>query len=137
MGMCDNVKCEYPLPDTPEEIQTGPFQTKAFGDGFFGGFLENYTITKDGQLVLHKESWEIVPEEERPYYGKPEWNKNPLFQVMGSMKGVPQGDEFIEHHGIINIHADHRGNEQFEYEIKFTDGKVADIKRVYREFGEN
>lgn len=139
MGMSDNVKCEYPLPDTPEKIQTGSFQTKSFGDGFTGGFMDNYTITKDGQLILHKEVWEIVPEEERPYYGKPEWNKNTLFQIMGSMKAIPVGDEIVEHHGIISIyddHADPKSNKWFEYEIKFTDGKVSDIKRIYREFGE-
>lgn len=134
MGMFDNVKCEYPLPDTPEEVQTGPFQTKSFGDGFTGGYMNNYTITEDGQLVLHEESWELLPEEERPYYGKPEWDKDPLFQIMGCMKRVPIGDKIIEHHGVISISGDYG---RFEYEIKFTDGKVAGIKRIYREFGEN
>ena len=76
-----------------------------------------------------------MPEEERPYYGTSEW-KNPLMQVAGSMKKISTGDKIIEHHGIINIYtSDPITEEWFEYEIKFTDGKVADVKRIYREHG--
>jgi len=133
MGMYDDVKCEYPLPDKPAGVKD--FQTKAFGDGFVGGFMDNYTITKEGELVLHKTAWEVVPEEERPYWGKPEWKKNPLMQVCGSMKTIPLGDETIEHHGIINIYTTAGKGEWIEYDIKFTDGKVSDVNRIYREFG--
>ena len=135
MGMYDNVKCEYPLPDTPPSIQNGEFQTKAFGDGFIGGFMDNYTITEGGKLILHKEAWEAVPEEDRPYYGKPEWDKNPLLQLAGSMKSVPLGDEIIEHNGVIHIYNLDSNSVWFEYEIKFTDGIVANVKRLYKEFG--
>jgi len=135
MGMFDNVKCEYPLPDTTENIQDHTFQTKSFGDGYIGGFMDDYTITKDGELVYHKVAWEVVPEERRPYWGKPEWKKNPLLQVCGSMKSVPLGDEVIEYHGTVNIYDGSDAGDWFEYDIKFTDGKVAGIKRIYREFG--
>ena len=131
--MYDEVKCEYPLPDTNAGMKLD-FQTKAFGDGFTGGFMDNYTITKEGELILHKEAWELVPEEERPYWGKPEWKKNPLMQVCGSMKSIPLGDETIEYHGFINIYTT-VGDTWYEYEFKFTDGKVEDVKRIYREFG--
>lgn len=136
MGMFDYVTCEYELPDTPEAIQNDAFQTKSFGDGLTGGYMDDYTITATGELIYHKKLYEVVPEEERPYYGKPEW-KNPLMQVCGAMKAVPQGDEIIEHHGIINIYTiDHAGGGVwFEYEIKFTNGKVENVKRIYREFG--
>lgn len=132
--MFDHVECRYPLPDSTEKAQNALFQTKAFGDGFTGGFMDDYTITEEGTLVLHTKSYEIVPDKERPYYGKPEWDKNPLFQMIGSMKSIPEGDEVKEYHGIINIYTDIDG-EWFEYEIKFTDGKVSGIKRIYREFG--
>jgi len=135
MGMYDNVKCEYKLPDTPPKIQADVFQTKAFGDGMTGGYMDDYTITKDGRLLLHKKAWEVVPEEERPYYGKPEWDKRGLFQLMGSMKAVPLGDDVIEHHGIIHIYNMDSNEVWFEYEIKFTDGTVTDVKRLYKEFG--
>ena len=135
MGMFDNVRCEYPLPDTPPKIQSDVFQTKSFGDGYIGGFMDDYTITKDGQLIFHKTAWEFVEEKDRPYYGKPEWDKNPFLQLAGSMKAVPLGDEVIEHHGIIHIYNTDSNHVWFEYEIKFTDGKVSDAKRLYKELG--
>lgn len=134
MGMYDNIKCDYPLEGG---VWDEVFQTKSFGDGFTGGFLDDYTITAEGELVLHKTAWEVVPEQERPYWGKPEWDKNPLMQVAGSMKSIPLGDEVIEHHGVVNMYTQVTGSggAWIEYEIKFTDGKVADVKRIYKEFG--
>ena len=134
MGMFDNVKVEYTLPDTPRKIQREVFQTKSFGDGFTGGFMDDYTITREGTLIKHKYESEIVPKEERPYYGKPEWDKNPLFQIIGSLRRNPVGEETIEIHDIINIYTI-VSDVWYEYEVKFTDGKVSDIKRIYREFG--
>jgi hypothetical protein len=131
MGMFDDVKCKYPLPDPP---RGNDFQTKSFGDGVTGGFMENYTITKEGKLVFHKVVYEMVPEEERPYWGKPEWKKNPLMQICGSMKSVPMGDEVMDYHGIINIYT-LSDEEWFEYSIEFTNGKVTNAERLYREFG--
>ena len=132
MGMYDDVRCEYPLPDN----DSGPkdFQTKAFGDGFTGGFMDKYTITKDGELILHKEAWEMVPEEERPYWGKPQWKDNPIMQIVGSVKAIPIGNEVIDYHDVINIYTT-VGKTWYEYEFKFTDGKVTNVKRIYREFG--
>jgi len=43
--MYDNVKCKYPLPDCPKEIQEEVWQMK---DGVC--LLDDYTITKDGKL---------------------------------------------------------------------------------------
>jgi len=133
MGMFDDVKCEYPLPDTAAGMSLD-FQTKSFGDGITGGFMDNYTITAEGDLVFHKVAWELVPEEERPYWGKPEWKKNPLMQIAGSMKTISLGDEIMDYHGIINIY-NMVGETWYEYEFKFTDGKVSEVKRIYREFG--
>jgi hypothetical protein len=50
------------------------------------------------------------------------------------MKAVPVGDEVVDFHGFVNIYTD-VADEWFEYEVKFTDGKVSDVKRIYREFG--
>lgn len=131
MGMYDDVKCEYPLPEAPVRAD---FQTKSFGDGYSGGFMDNYTITKEGELIYHKVAYEMVPEEERPYWGKPEWKKNPLMQVCGSMKSIPLGDEVMDYHGVVNIYT--LSNEEwFEYNIEFTNGKVTNVERLYREFG--
>ncbi len=134
MGMFDNVKCEYPLPETNAGMELD-FQTKSFGDDFIGGFMDNYTITENGELVLHKTMWEFVEEEDRPYYGKPEWDEAPLIRLAGSMKTVSLGDEIIEYDGIVNVYTS-VGNTVsgtwYEYEFKFTDGKVTDAKRIHR-----
>lgn len=46
MGMFDTIHCEYPLPDARH--QDLEFQTKDLES-----LLSNYTITRDGRLVLH------------------------------------------------------------------------------------
>ena len=133
MGMFDYIDCKYPLPDAPNGWSG--FQTKSFGDGFVGGYMDNYTITKEGGLVLHKVKYEFVEEKDRPYYGTPDWDENPIFKMIGSIKSTPVGDEAIDHHGYINIYdyATGSGGVWFEYDIKFTDGKVTDVKRINRE----
>jgi hypothetical protein len=133
MGMFDNVKCKYPLPEAGF-VQDEVFQTKGFGDGFVGGFMDDYTITEEGELVLHKKEWEWVEEEDRLYYGTPEWDENPIFRMVGCMRGKPLGDEVVKHHGDILIYADVAGT-WYEYKIRFTEGKVSKIERIYREFG--
>ncbi len=50
MGMFDEVRCEYRLPDA--EVQDGRFQTKDFYR-----ILETYTITKDGRLMYDSVHW--------------------------------------------------------------------------------
>jgi hypothetical protein len=134
MGMFDTIKCEYPLPDAEDG---GEFQTKSFGDGFVGGFMDDYTITKEGRLIYHKTTYETVPEEERPYFGTPEWEKNPLLQVCGCMRPVHIEDIDMEYHGYVNMYtcAPGSGTTWWEYDIKFTDGVICDVKRVYEERG--
>ena len=130
MGMFDTIDCKYPLPEATKEVQESGFQTKSFEN-----LMENYTITEEGKIIRHKQRYEVVPEEERPYYGKPEWNKNGLYQIIGSLKSIPDGDEPVEPHGFVNIISVCEG-EWFEYELKYTDGELSDIKRIYREFGD-
>jgi hypothetical protein len=130
MGMFDEIKCLYPLPGATKEVQEGVFQTKDFDNA-----MDNYTITEDGRLILHEKVYEHVPEEERPYYGKPEWEK-PIFRIFGCLKSTPIGDKEIPYHGYINIYTTcsfFSGDpyaEWFEYEIKFTDGKVESVERL-------
>jgi len=132
MGMFDNIKCEYPLPGTNAGMNLD-FQTKDFGDGFVGGYMDDYTITREGELIFHKKEYEFVEEKDRPYYGKPEWDKNPLLQLAGCMKTIHLEDEARDYHGILNIYT-MVGDTWYEYEFKFTDGKVVGVKRIYKEF---
>ena len=95
MGMFDTIKCEYPLPDLA--MPNVEFQTKSFEN-----VMDSYTITTAGRLIHHVHRWKSVPEEERPYYGKPEWDENPIFQMMGSLRTEHVEDVDTEFHGIIH-----------------------------------
>lgn len=122
MGMFDEIKCEYPLPD--EEMQNETFQTKDFHNA-----MDHYTITKEGRLIWHKTRYEEVPEKERKYHGTPKWEENPIYQLMGSMRSIPVANIDVQHHGVIRFYTS-KVDGWFEYEAKFTDGQVIDIKRI-------
>jgi len=125
MGMFDEIRCEFPLPD--KVMQDEWFQTKSFEC-----LLDRYTITRDGRLILHQVRYETIPEEERPYYGKPEWETKPFIRSLGCMRSVPVGDVEVPYHGDITFYTsvgngpDH---EWFEYRARFTEGRVQWIKR--------
>jgi hypothetical protein len=58
MGLFDNIRCHFPLPDGFEgdiEYQTKDTQAQ---------YLDHYTITEDGRLVLDEK-----PEEAIPFHG--------------------------------------------------------------------
>jgi hypothetical protein len=133
MGMFDELICEYPLPDgaVDRDVQEALFQTKSLDCT-----LDRYTITKDGRLILHKARYESVPEEERPYYGTPEWEESPFLRTAGSLKSVPVGDVAVPYHGYIRFYTyvgKHPDGELFEYLAKFTDGRLEEIRRVQAE----
>jgi hypothetical protein len=79
MGMYDNLHIEAPLPDP--EYQERTFQTKSLECS-----LSDYTITRDGHLVLRQVEWETTPEAERPFYGTEQWERGGLFQLCGMLR---------------------------------------------------
>ena len=128
MGMYDDIKCDYPLPDT--EVQDKTFQTKDFDC-----LLEEYLITKEGKLIHHTVRQEIVPEEEREYYGKPEWDEKPFVRMFGMLRSIPTGDVVVPHHGDIRFYTylgDPNSDDVkwYEYEARFTEGVLTSIKRI-------
>lgn len=124
MGMYDNIICEYPLPI--KKIQKEVFQTKDFKN-----VLDVYKITKKGRLLRENCKHEIVPEAERPYYGRPEWDNSKLAQLMGSIKRIGLDWEDIDFHGIIEFHTILRNvndpDQYITYTAKFTDGTLDTI----------
>src|SRR5262249_6374657 len=56
MGLYDNVRCKYPLPDP--EAQDLEYQTKST----FAPYLENYIITLDGRLLKEQSQLRREPE---------------------------------------------------------------------------
>ena len=128
MGMYDEVRAEYPLPDP--EAQDLVYQTKSLDC-----FLDDFTVTRDGRLILHAVDYEQVPENERPNYGKPEWEHGGIGQLMGSLHKVPLGDVEIPYDGDLEIHTSTGSHEKgdyrwYEYIIRFEDGRVSWIKRA-------
>lgn len=131
MGMFDELRCEYPLLD--RVVQDKWFQTKSFDCA-----LDRYTITRDGRLILHQVRYEAVPEEEQTFYGTPEWEKNPLARVIGSLRSVPVGDVEVPFHGDVIFYTSIGGGsdrEWFEYRARFTEGRLQWIKRVREDRG--
>lgn len=120
MGMYDEVICNYPLPGTV----VGEFQTKSFEN-----FLEKYIITEEGRLIRETFNLEKVPEEERPFYGKPEWETSPISRMIGSFRRVDIKEEFYDYTGIVNIYTI-KNNVWLEYKIKFVDGYVKTAELV-------
>lgn len=129
MGLFDEIRCEYPPPESGYRLPPGhTFKTKSLG-----GALDNYTITADGRLILHKVRGEGVPEEERPYYGTPEWEDNPRHRLLGSIRKVPVGDEEIPYHGDIYFYnsfavRDEPGLVWIEYKARFTEGRLSRVE---------
>lgn len=125
MGMYDELRCEYPLPDGI--VQDKWFQTKSFDCA-----LDRYTITRDGRLILHQVRYEAVPEEERPYYGTPKWETMPFARMIGSLRSIPVGDIELPFHGDVIFYTsmgDGPDRERFEYRARFTEGRLQWLKR--------
>jgi hypothetical protein len=131
MGLYDNIKCLYPLPDNPPEnikkqALEGNFQTKDLEC-----FLEDYTITEEGELIHHAVRYDFVPEEERPYYGKPEWITKPFTRSFGSMKTTFTGDEKEKGTFALNFYTTNaETDEWYEYVALFKGGKLIAIERT-------
>jgi hypothetical protein len=118
MGMYDELKCEYPL---PEKYQNLSFQTKSLGN-----FLDKYVISKDGELIVYSFDWEHVPDEERPYFGTPEWDK---LNWVGSMKTIPNEPRKIDHTGEVRFYSFFDNDEGWiEFVAFFSKGKLIHIE---------
>jgi hypothetical protein len=141
MGMYDNIRCNFPLPELPDPFGR-EFQTQDLEC-----LLDDYTINSEGRLILHYKEYEPVPEEERPYKDDP----SPLMRIYGILR-VKEGSEKdidMNYHGMLNFYGTiltgelhalnlqtgedelHPGPppEWFEYDAKFTDGKLVEVNR--------
>ena len=100
MGMFDTLKCEYHLPD--KIVQNDSFQTKSLDC-----LLDNYTISKNGNLILHRQ-----------------------LHYETKVKKIT-----IDFHGDLRFYTskgsrEDNNYERFEYTARFTDGKLQWLKRV-------
>jgi hypothetical protein len=120
MGRYDELRCEAPLPDgtvRPDGWQTknGPCE------------MGTVTITADGRLLFEDAHHENVPEEERPYYGKPQWFEKDgvtpsFFSFAGCMRRVVDAQVEQPFHGDVNFY-----NDSESYIARFTEGRLSRI----------
>lgn len=100
MGLFDTVRCEYPLRNPAH--QKLEFQTKDLEC-----MLGEYTITRDGRLVLHA--------------GK------------GFFSRKAKRDVEYPFHGDVRIYTSlkkpHKRGEWIEYQVRFTEGRVHRVRR--------
>lgn len=131
MGMFDWIVCEYPLPELPDDTYFDEaFQTKSLDC-----HLDHYTITKEGTLILHSTEMVGVPEEERPYYGTPDWNRSEFLRLCGSYKSIPTGDVIVDLTDTIRFYTsagdyDDKSFIWYEWVATFKNGKLVDIQRT-------
>jgi len=103
------------------------FQTKDFDN-----CLEIYKITETGKLLKEISEMEVVPEEERPYYNKPEWNDPKLsgfFRIFGSLRKNSLGWEETNFTGEVTMYTS-RDDEWYEYKLLFVKGKLREVTKV-------
>jgi hypothetical protein len=95
MGMFDYVDAS--ALDIPFKVHH-QYQTKDFDN-----LMNTLIFNKDGTITREYHLTEMVPEEERPYYGKPEWEKSKIYQFIGSMRnreliveqvGIPERETY-------------------------------------------
>ena len=124
MGMYDHIHCEYPLPDA--EMQEKEFQTKDLEN-----LMDYYTITKEGLLIHHVKKYELVPEEERPYYGTEDWDKNPLVQAFGMLKSIPVCDKYVDYNGDLIFYDFKPGTDDLiHYKAEFRNGQLVNLVKT-------
>ncbi len=108
MGMFDHVRCYYPLPDA--EAQDAAFQTKDLACA-----LDDYSITREGRLVLHAKRYESQEDEASPLG----------FRLVV----VQEWDECLLYHGDLRFY-DRLEGEWYEYVARFSAGKLQWVQRV-------
>jgi hypothetical protein len=111
MGLFDEIRCDYPLPDDRVPQDT-VFETKCLECG-----LEEHTITAQGRLILHRKHQKKAGTHVR--LGRP-WPKYEVDFVE---------DVDLDFHGDIEIYGSRPGKKKLaSYIVRFTHGTVEYIR---------
>ena len=122
MGMFDYLRVEVPVEvGGPVDLEPS-WQTK---DGPCD--MGTMVITADGRLMIEEARYEEVPEASRPYWGKPEWDENPITHYFGSVNRVVDRMVDSGFHGDLRFYrAADTG--LVEYTARFTEGQLTWIR---------
>jgi hypothetical protein len=126
MGLYDEVKINFLFEEKYKHLQDLLFQTKSLFCG-----LDEYLIDETGQLWLQEATWGTVPEEKRPYYNSPEWEK-PLGKIIGSLEIKKEEPIKHSHTGEVRMHY-YDKNVDCEIVCFFDDGKMLSFKVIEKE----
>lgn len=125
MGMFDDIRCDYPLPD-PAHNQLS-FQTKCLEN-----VLDHYTITVEGRLLREAYDADWVAEDPEVYAKKKAEGK---FTLGGYINRTNIHMEDTNYHGFVtfydNVRVAGKEAEWVQYKAKFTDGKLVEVVREY------
>jgi hypothetical protein len=128
MGLFDTIKSEIDLRGINGE-PLEHFQTKDLGSS-----MDNYTLTKDGRLMLDVMKLEVVPEEDQPYYGTPKWGKGYPF---GQFKETYIRTDDVNYKGTLRMYTSLPSNRPppnqytwYEFELTFKKGVLSKIKQI-------
>jgi hypothetical protein len=128
MSMFDYIKCEYELPESSLAKKLGvdfskvEFQTKDMENS-----MSTYTITKNGEFWFRKDTYKWVDDDNA--------------FLKGYMDIVSSEDIKLDYHGILNFYCyeevEENEDKTFAYSVdfqaKFTDGKLIEIKITQEE----
>jgi hypothetical protein len=118
MGLFDTIQVRIPINEI--DYSDKEFQTKSFDPA-----VDHYIITQEGRLLIENAKFISIPEEERYYYGKPEWNERPVCRIAGSIKRVVLGLKDTNYHGDIIFY-----NSEIEFKARFTNGELEWIEEI-------
>lgn len=113
MGMFDSIRIECSLPEWIDP--SIEFQTKGLDN-----LLDVYRITPEKRL-LHETY--TVEDHSDP-------NATRWMRLSGSMTRIPSGWVDMNYHGYLEFHGISSTGEWFQYNAKFTDGVMVEVKRV-------
>lgn len=122
MGMFDTVRCVYPLPHHQDaEFQTKDLAYLVHDECMLGGLMDDYEITAEGRLRVHRH--------ER------EWVEDPEAFLGGYLTSVKDWWEDVpDVHGDILIYRSERrpdgGWDWAEFKVRFTHGVVEAVSNV-------
>jgi hypothetical protein len=124
--MYDEVKINFLFEEKYKHLQQLIFQTKSLTC-----VLDEYLVDQEGQLWIQETTWQTVPEEKRPYYNSPEWEK-PFGKVIGSLD-IKKGEiSKHSHTGEIIMHY-YDKNIDCEIITFFDNGKMLFFKVIENE----
>lgn len=162
MGMFDHVLIEgHDLPGVaPERLESARRTEKEGGQEDLAGEpvvfqtkdLENCLgtyVVKDGGLYERIYEHEDVPEEERPYRGRPEWDEGgtvfgkDFYRRSGSRRVVGHHDRDLGYHGDLVFYAtkkdlglaEEHGRGLVTFRARFTEGNLRWIRPHDEESG--